>query len=89
MKKPAVNIESIVKTNSKPEKDTIEHTIITTVEETTVEKRKVSNDNTLKQDFDLSARKFIDWIDSIERILDDRQSYNLNPNDLQQIVQVD
>ncbi|CAF4861262.1 unnamed protein product, partial [Rotaria sp. Silwood1] len=87
LKKSSINIESIVRRNSKPENDTIHQTIITTVEETTVEQRKIPNDNTLKQDFDLSARKFIDWIDSIEKILDDRQLNNLNRNDVQEIVQ--
>ncbi|CAF3672349.1 unnamed protein product [Rotaria sordida] len=86
LKKSSINIETIVRKNSKPENDTIQQTIITTVEETTVE-RKIPSDNASKQDFDLSARKFIDWIDSIEKILDDRQLNNLNRNDVQEIVQ--
>ncbi|CAF2636063.1 unnamed protein product [Rotaria sp. Silwood2] len=87
LKKSSINIETIVRRNSKPDTDTIQQTIITTVEETTVEQRKIPNDNTLKQDFDLSARKFIDWIDSIEKILDDRQLNSINRNDVQEIVQ--
>ncbi|CAF3292012.1 unnamed protein product [Rotaria socialis] len=87
LRKSTINIETKVKTNSKPENDTIQQTIITTVEETTVEQRKIPHDNSLRQEFDLSARKFIDWMDSIEKILDDKQLNNLNRNDVQDIVQ--
>jgi len=43
----------------------------------------------LKTKFDLSARKFIDWMDSIERILDDKQANALQTNERQEVVQVD
>lgn len=32
-----------------------------------------NDNNKLQQDFDSSARKFLDWIDSIETILEDKQ----------------
>jgi hypothetical protein len=73
----------------KPESNIVQKTITTTVEETTIKKRKIDNDNTLKHDFDLSARKYVDWIDSIERILDEKQPNNLQTNERQEIIQVD
>ena len=76
-----------MKTNVKAEGDIVQTTITTTVEETTVNKRQLDLDITFKQDFDLSARKYIDWIDSIERILDDKQSSNLRINERQEIIQ--
>ncbi|CAF5148791.1 unnamed protein product, partial [Rotaria magnacalcarata] len=81
LRKSTINIETQVKTNSKPENDTIQQTIITTVEETTVEQRKIPHDNSLRQEFDLSARKFIDWMDSIEKIIDEKQLNNQSRND--------
>ncbi|CAF1587705.1 unnamed protein product [Rotaria magnacalcarata] len=87
LRKSTINIETQVKTNSKPENDTIQQTIITTVEETTVEQRKIPHDNSLRQEFDLSARKFIDWMDSIEKIIDEKQLNNQSRNDVQDTVQ--
>lgn len=72
----------------------IQKAITTTVEETTTyessedsinKKRKLDNENTIKADFDVSARKYIDWIDSIERILDEKPS---NIDERQHIIQV-
>ena len=66
----------------------MEKTVTTIIEETMIKKRKIDGDNTLKHNFDLSARKFIDWMDSIERILDDKQSTHLKITDRQEIIQV-
>lgn len=74
--------------NIKPGSNTVEKTVTTIVEETIIKKRKIDGDNTLKHNFDLSARKFIDWMDSIERILDDKQSTQLKITDRQEIIQV-
>lgn len=70
----------------------------TTVEETTTtyevpdhsanKKKKVTPDNTLKSDFDLSARRYIDWIDSIERILHEKSWNALNTPQQQNIIEV-
>lgn len=53
---------------------TIEETTTTTTtydsaDESTHKKQKTSSDNTARLEFDVSARKYFDWIDSIERIL--------------------
>ena len=69
------------------EGDIVQTTITTTVEETTVNKRQLDQDITVQQDFELSARKYIDWIDSIERILDDKQSSNLRISERHDIIQ--
>ncbi len=75
-------------------------TITTTTEETTTtttyensddsinKKRKIDNENTTKSEFDASARKYIDWIDNIERILDEKPSNQLQTNERQNIIQV-
>jgi predicted nucleic acid-binding Zn-ribbon protein len=74
-----------VETNIKqPDNNLIQKTITTTtIEETTTtttindpddsinKKRKLDNINMIKSEFDVSARKYIDWIDNIERILDE------------------
>lgn len=78
-----------IKENIKPESNTLEKTITTVLEETTIKKRKIDVENTLQYDFDLSARKFIDWMDSIERILDDKQATSLKITDRQEIIQVE
>jgi hypothetical protein len=86
-KKSPIIVATSVQENIRPESNTVEKTITTIVEETTIKKRKIDNDNTLKHNFDLSARKFIDWMDSIERILDNKQSNNLKTTDRQEIIQ--
>jgi hypothetical protein len=86
-KKSPIIFATSVQENIRPESNTVEKTITTIVEETTIKKRKIDNDNTLKHNFDLSARKFIDWMDSIERILDNKQSNNLKTTDRQEIIQ--
>jgi len=51
-------------------------------------KQKLENLNSIKVDFDLSARKYLDWIDNIERILEEKPA---NPTELHQrqdIIQV-
>ena len=53
-----------------------------------IKKRKVDNENITKSDFDVSARKYIDWIDSIEGILDEKPSNNDQTNERQNIIQV-
>lgn len=42
----------------------------------------------IKSEFDLSARKYLDWIDSIERILDEKSSSNVSTQERQEIIQV-
>ncbi len=87
--------------NGKPDDDTTHTKITTTVEETTTttttnenpeesitKKQKTSNENTVKSDFDVSARKYIDWIDNIERILDEKPASQLQPNERDDIIQV-
>lgn len=87
LKKSNLNFATSVQTNVKPGSDTVEKTITTVVEETTIKKRKIDNDNTLKYSFDLSARKFLDWIDIIEKILADKQGNNSKPNERQETIQ--
>ncbi len=77
-----------MKKNIKSDGDTVEQTITTIFEETTIKQRKLGNDNTFRHDFDLSARKFIDWIDSIERILADKETNSLKSSERQDIIQV-
>ncbi|UJR26821.1 hypothetical protein I4U23_008134, partial [Adineta vaga] len=84
-------------TNSKSDSDLIQNKITTTVEETTTtttsydnpddseaQKQKTDNENIAKLEFDVSARKYIDWIDSIERILSEKVS---NSAEQQNIIQ--
>ncbi len=87
MKKSPIIFATNVEENIRPGSDTIEKTITTIVEETTVKKRRISSGNSLQHNFDLAARKFIDWMDSIERILDSKQSTNLKTTDRQEIIQ--
>ncbi|CAF3569697.1 unnamed protein product [Adineta steineri] len=86
LKKSPLNFETSVKTNIRPNSDTVEKTITTIVEETTIKKRKIDIENSLKHEFDLSARKFLDWIDSIERILAAKETNNLKANERKEIV---
>jgi hypothetical protein len=88
LKKSNLNFATSIQTNLKPGSDTVEKTITTVIEETTIKKRKIDNDNTLKYNFDSAARKFIDWMEIIERILSDKQPTNLKPNERQETVQV-
>lgn len=78
MKNPQVNVEG---------EETTKVTT-TTVDDSQVKKRKVDSENNLKGEFDLSARKYIDWIDSIERILSEKPGNELDPPRRQEIIQV-
>ncbi len=77
--------------NGKPSSDVVQ----TTVEETTTfsedsinKKQKIDNENSIKLEFDVSARKYIDWIDNIERILDEKPSNQLEFHQRKDIIQV-
>lgn len=59
----------------------------TEVIDTEIIQRPVTYDTTSKQDFDSSARNFLDWIDSIERILDEKQSNEFDLIKRHEIVQ--
>jgi hypothetical protein len=48
-------------------------------------KPKIDHVNTSKSDFDLSARKYIDWIDNIERILEEKSSDSHQRRDIIQV----
>ena len=95
MKTTNKNFES----NDKVESDTGRKTVTTTVEETiitsektddsTAKKQKLDNENILKSEFDLSARKYIDWIDNIERILDEKPTSQVEFHKRQDIIRVD
>jgi molecular chaperone GrpE (heat shock protein) len=86
--------------NVKSDSDTTQKTTTTTttIEETTTtyqnpddsinKKQKIDIENTIKSDFDISARKYIDWIDNIERILDEKPSSQLESHKRQDIIQV-
>ena len=87
MKKSPIIFATNVEENIRPGSDTIEKTITTIVEETTIKKRRLDSENTLQQNFKNSAGKFIDWMDSIERILDSKHSSTLNITDRQEIIQ--
>jgi hypothetical protein len=84
-----LNFVSNIRTELQPESETIKTIITTEVEETKISQRNLVNESTSKHEFDLSARKFIDWMDSIERILDSKQSNQFTANERQEIVQVD
>jgi hypothetical protein len=51
-------------------------------------KQKIETENTLKSEFDISARKYIDWIDNIERILDEKTFSQAESHKRQDIIQV-
>ena len=53
-----------------------------------VERQTTPTSLTMKSDFDLSARKYLDWIDSIERILNEKSSQNVVVKDRQEIIEV-
>ena len=88
MKKTHLNIETSVKTNIRPDSDTVEKTITTIVEETTIKKRKIESSNSLRHEYEISARKFIDWIDKIEKILTNRETESSKAIERQEIVKV-
>jgi len=52
-----------------------------------VERQTTPTSLTMKSDFDLSARKYLDWIDSIERILNEKSSQNVVVKDRQEIIE--
>jgi len=84
--------------NVKSDSDVTQKTTTTTVKESTTtyqttddsinKKQKIDIENTIKSDFDISARKYIDWIDNIERILDEKPSSQLESHKRQDIIQV-
>ncbi|CAF1230460.1 unnamed protein product [Rotaria magnacalcarata] len=90
------NVHTNVKTNNHPAQKTIT-TTTTTVEQTetttdnsddsTNKKTRKHSENTLKSDFDLSARKYIDWIENIERILNEKHLNPLKPSERKEIIQ--
>jgi hypothetical protein len=94
LKKTNLNVEI----NGKSDNDTVQSNNTTTVEETTAiyentddlanKKQKLSHENTVKIEFDESARKYIDWIDNIERILVEKPSSQLQPDERDEIIQV-
>ncbi|CAF3539694.1 unnamed protein product [Rotaria sordida] len=95
-KNAQTNIKPTTDVAQKPTTTTI--TTTTVVEETTIttdqtpddsinKKQKINYENTLKSDFDLSARKYIDWIDNIERILDEKSVNQLQLHEREHIIQ--
>ncbi|CAF4377369.1 unnamed protein product, partial [Adineta steineri] len=91
-------IDLTTETHTKSDNDLIQKTITTTIEETTtttyeesddsIKKSKDNeNENIAKLDFDVSARKYIDWIDSIERILDEKPLNQVQIDERQNIIQ--
>lgn len=88
MKTSQINVD--VRPRSEGE-ETSKPTITTTttiVDDSKVKKRKTDNENNLKGEFDLSARKYLDWIDSIERILDEKPGNEIEPSRRKEIIQV-
>ena len=91
----SANLTSSV--DPKSDSELTHNKITTTVEETTTtttydntdelgdKKEKTDNENTVKLEFDVSARKYVDWIDSIERILSEKPS---NTEERKNIIQV-
>lgn len=92
----SANLTSSV--DPKSDSELTHNKITTTVEETTTttttydntdesgdKKEKTDNENTAKLEFDVSARKYVDWIDSIERILSEKPS---NTDERKNIIQV-
>lgn len=71
--------------------DSTSTTISTTFDETNsanYEKVRSSSSLTMKSDFDLSARKYLDWIDSIERILNEKSAQHVSIKDRREIIEV-
>ena len=60
----------------------------TSTDDSKAKKRKVETENNHKGEFDLSARKYLDWIDNIERILDEKPSQSSESSKRQEILQV-
>ena len=52
------------------------------------EKKRLEGESSVKAEFDQSARKYLDWIDNIERILDDKSADQAQPNERREIIQV-
>ncbi|CAF1601383.1 unnamed protein product [Adineta ricciae] len=91
----SANLTSSV--DPKSDSELTHNKITTTVEETTTttttydntdesedKKEKTNDENTVKLEFDVSARKYVDWIDSIERILSEKPS---NTEERKNIIQ--
>jgi hypothetical protein len=64
----------------------------TIIEETTTTYSKgntVENDLIIKSEFDRSARKDLDWIDNIERILEEKSGNHIQLRERLEILQVE
>ena len=53
------------------------------------EKRRLETESSNKSEFDQSARKYLDWIDNIERILDDKSADQVQPSERRAIIEVE
>lgn len=85
--------------NGATQNDSASTTLSTTFDETStsydkaeqpkkpIERQTTPTSLTMKSDFDLSARKYLDWIDSIERILNEKSSLNVSLKDRQEIIE--
>lgn len=63
------------KVDTKPQNgsETVTKTITTEVFHTEILKSTLPADQTMKNDFEFSSRNFSDWMDQIERILDEKE----------------
>lgn len=83
-----MNFTSQIRTEPQFDSETVKKTITTEVIQTEISQSRLAPDQRTRYDFDASARKFIDWMDSIERILDDKQSNRIPAVERQEIIQV-
>ena len=67
--------------------ETLRKTITTEVIQTEIQQKSLIADPSARNDFEFSSRNFIDWIDSIERLLDEKQLARNPLNERLEIVQ--
>lgn len=68
-----MSFSSKVKTEPQNGSETVTKTITTEVVHTEILQNRLTSEQTMKNDFELSSRNFSDWMDQIERVLDEKE----------------
>lgn len=87
LKQSQVNIVSNIKKTVKPEENITVKVIKTVLEDVQVVKKPIVSNASLENDFDLAAKNFVEWIDKIERILEEKHDQSIDVARRQEIVE--
>lgn len=87
LKQSQVNIVSNIKKTVKPEENITVKVIKTVIEDVQVVKKPIVSNASLENDFDLAAKNFVEWIDKIERILEEKHDQSIDVARRQEIVE--